>query len=269
MITKIPLSKLVLETLEFENPRLDSGLDDESITLLAQEINHRGLLYPLLVWPYGSFYVVIGGQRRLKAVRYLVTTGDLSPDQEIAVSILTSKTIEEARETALADNIHREQLSGYEIARVLSSMEGTGEEIAAKVGLSYSHVSKLLATWRSSSDELKEEWRTGKLTNNEALRLSSLPPTTQVTALSGKEPILVVKDPPRRPDVVMPTGKKKTGPKGANKRPSVVALKRLLDAMPAPESHYYRGVKDALHYASTGEIPDEMTALVDVTTEPT
>jgi ParB/RepB/Spo0J family partition protein len=168
-------SQLSLDGAGFENPRTDSGLDDASIKELAEDIEARGLLHPLTIWPateagtdLRTRYVVIDGQRRYLAIQRLIEDGNWPADRPVPHRLYPAPTIGEAREAALASALHRQDLSTYEIAVALAKLEGTPAEIAARVGKSRDYVYFLLRVHKHVSDETRARWRAGTITAADA-----------------------------------------------------------------------------------------------------
>jgi len=116
-------------------PRHD--IDPEGVAALAASIARNGLLNPILVRREGERYVLIGGERRLRACEQLgrptifavIVKGD--PD-----------------ELSLIDNIQRQDLNAVEIAgglaRLLEAHGYTHEELGAIAGMSRVSVTRLL-----------------------------------------------------------------------------------------------------------------------------
>jgi ParB-like chromosome segregation protein Spo0J len=166
-------SQLSLDGAGFENPRTDSGLDGTSIKELADDIESRGLLHPLTIWPTVgddgvTRHVVIDGQRRYLAIRRLIEDGNWPADRPVPHRLYPAPTIGEAREAALASALHRQDLSTYEIAVALAKLEGTPAEIAARVGKSRDYVYFLLRVHKHVSDESRGRGRAGAITAADA-----------------------------------------------------------------------------------------------------
>jgi ParB/RepB/Spo0J family partition protein len=120
---------------------LDFRLDDtpEDLVELAESIRTIGVLQPLLVRSVDGHLEVVAGRRRLAAAR-------AAGLQEVPVQIL-ELTDEQAADIALAENIHRRDLSAIEEALAFARMRDLGltqTQIAARVGRSQVHVSMLL-----------------------------------------------------------------------------------------------------------------------------
>ncbi|MEX0757053.1 MAG: ParB/RepB/Spo0J family partition protein, partial [Acidimicrobiia bacterium] len=122
-----------------QQPR--STFDDESLASLAESIAEIGLLQPIVVRETDSGYVLVAGERRLRAAKRaglseipsIVRTGD---DQ-------ASSLVE-----ALVENVQREDLTPLEEAaayrQMLDDFEMTHAAIAERVGKSRSAISNSL-----------------------------------------------------------------------------------------------------------------------------
>jgi len=114
--------------------------DEKSIDELAESINRYGLLQPIVVIKNSDSYVLVAGERRLRAVKKLGKS-------EIK-AIVIETDLNELREYALIENIQRENLNPIEIAKSLKSLieehNYTHEELAKIISKSRSYVTNLL-----------------------------------------------------------------------------------------------------------------------------
>lgn len=124
-ITDIPLEKIQANP---ENPR--KKFDTLSIAELAQTIREHGLLQPILVQVAGDSYMVISGERRLRACRQL--------GLKTVPCMIKSFNDRKVLEVSLIENIQREQLDAIEEAIVYKKLMNdytlTQEDLAQKVG---------------------------------------------------------------------------------------------------------------------------------------
>jgi ParB family chromosome partitioning protein len=122
-----------------KQPRLE--FDQETLDALAASIDLVGLLQPIVVQADGDGYVLVAGERRLRAVKQLGWT-------EVAAVIRDSTDDENSLTEALVENLQREDLSVLEEAaafqQLLEDFGLTHEEIATRVGRSRSGVSNTL-----------------------------------------------------------------------------------------------------------------------------
>lgn len=124
-----PINELPIEQL-IERQNCRSNLGD--LSGLIESIRQDGIIEPLIVRPSGANHEVICGHRRLAAARELKIA-------KVPV-VVRDMTDEQARWTALIENVQRESLPPMDEAKAFSLMAATGptgltdEEIAARVG---------------------------------------------------------------------------------------------------------------------------------------
>lgn len=112
---KVPSGTKVL-TIDVEQiklspyqPRIISSEVQQSIVDLADSILQNGLINPIVVRPTGSFYELVGGERRFRAIR------DILKHKTINCIVSNKmKNNDQAALVALIDNHIRENLSDYE-----------------------------------------------------------------------------------------------------------------------------------------------------------
>lgn len=117
--------------------RLDENTDD--LAELARSVAEHGVLQPLVVRDTGHELEVVAGRRRLAAAR--IAGLDAVP------CVIRSLDDNEAADIALAENIHRRELSPVEEGLAYAHMRErglTGQAIAQRVGRSRTHVQNLL-----------------------------------------------------------------------------------------------------------------------------
>jgi ParB family chromosome partitioning protein len=122
-----------------KQPRTE--FDQASLDSLAASIEGVGLLQPIVVRPAGDGYVLVAGERRLRAVRQL-------GHAEIA-AVIREETDDATNLTeALVENLQREDLNPLEEAaayrQLLEDLGMTHDEIAERVGRSRSAVTNTL-----------------------------------------------------------------------------------------------------------------------------
>jgi len=114
--------------------------DEKSIEELANSINRYGLLQPIVVIKNDESYILVAGERRVRAIKKL-------GKKEIK-AIVIDTDLNELREYALIENIQRENLNPIEIAKSLKSLidehNYTHEELAKIISKSRSYVTNLL-----------------------------------------------------------------------------------------------------------------------------
>jgi ParB family chromosome partitioning protein len=169
---KVPLSALRASSVQ---PRRDFA--EEPLDELAASIREKGVLQPLLVRPIEGGYEVVAGERRMRAAR-------MAGLREIPV-IVRELSDQEALETAIVENLQREDLNPVEEARAYQKLLGFGqtqERIAQAVGRSRSAVAnslRLLQLPQAAVAALE----TGRLTPGHARAILALPDQRRAWAL--------------------------------------------------------------------------------------
>ena len=123
------------------NPRQPRTVfDDEPLDALAASIQEVGVLQPVVVRRVGGAYVLIAGERRLRAAKRagLAT---------VPVVVRESSDADSLRE-ALIENIHREDLNPIELAEsfhtLLEELGLKQETLASRLGVSRSHIANTI-----------------------------------------------------------------------------------------------------------------------------
>jgi len=123
-IVELPLSKIIPNPYQ---PRVH--FDEESINELSQSIKSHGLLQPVVVIEQGDEYVLIAGERRVRASKI----AGLKTIKAVIVDIDRSKF----RELALIENIQRESLNPVELAK-------SYKELIEDYGITHEELSKVI-----------------------------------------------------------------------------------------------------------------------------
>ncbi len=114
--------------------------NEESIKELAASIEKHGLMQPIIVIENEGEYILVAGERRLRAVKSL--------GKESIKAIISDISLKDLREYALIENIQREDLNALEIALSLKSLIDefgfTHEELAKNIGKSRTYISNML-----------------------------------------------------------------------------------------------------------------------------
>jgi len=114
--------------------------DENSINELAKSIQKHGLMQPIVVIEDNDEYILVAGERRLRAVKSLGKT--------TIKAIVSDISIDELREYALIENIQREDLNPLEIAASLKALIDeygvTHEELAKSLGKSRTYISNMI-----------------------------------------------------------------------------------------------------------------------------
>ena len=113
---------------------------EEAIRELADSIQKYGLLQPVVLIKDNEEYILVAGERRLRATKLL--------GEEVIKAIVVDYSKDDLREYALIENIQREDLNPIEVAYSLQSLieeHGyTHEELANAISKSRSYVTNLL-----------------------------------------------------------------------------------------------------------------------------
>lgn len=140
-VTAAPAPSIVLLAVDDLHLGLDFRLDDDTDDLadLATSVAELGVLQPLTVRQNAAGWEVVAGRRRLAAAR-------LAGLEQVPCT-LRQLTDDEAADIALAENLHRRDLSAVEVALALKRLRDQGlnqTQIADRVGRSQGTVSALL-----------------------------------------------------------------------------------------------------------------------------
>lgn len=147
---------------------------NESLNELADSIKEYGLLQPVLVYQDGDHYVLIAGERRLRASKLL--------GLEKIKAIIAEIDLNQLREVALIENIQREDLNPIDLANAYDELirvyQLTHEEVAKKVQKSRSQITNTLRLLELS-DEVRMMLVEEKITQGHAKILIGLPKEEQ------------------------------------------------------------------------------------------
>ena len=127
------------------------SFDDTALAELAESIKNDGLLQPIVVTEDIDGYVLIAGERRLRAHK-------LAKIKEIRAIVLNSDD-QKMRQFALIENIQREQLNSVELAddyqELLKLHELTHEELSVRIHKSRTHITNTLRLLQLSAKTQK------------------------------------------------------------------------------------------------------------------
>ncbi|MCK9492397.1 MAG: ParB/RepB/Spo0J family partition protein [Sulfurimonas sp.] len=114
--------------------------DESSLLELGESIKHDGLLQPIVVTQDFDGYVLIAGERRLRASK-LVKLKTIR-------AILLNSDKQKMRQFALIENIQRDELNAVELAEAYSELlkmyDVTQEELANKIHKSRTHITNTI-----------------------------------------------------------------------------------------------------------------------------
>lgn len=169
------------------NPRQPRSIFDASeMASLVESVKQYGVLQPLLVTmsDEGGIYVLIAGERRLRAAREAGL-------EEVPAVVLPDATEREQLELALIENVQRADLNPLEKARAYQQLVDefslSHEDIAAKVGVSRSTITNNLRLLKLPED-IRTALLDGSIKERQAaalLTLFDLPESLRKEAESG------------------------------------------------------------------------------------
>ena len=128
-VVELPLEEIVPNPYQ---PR--THFDEEAIRELSESIKRHGLLQPVVVIEQNGEYVLIAGERRVRASKM----AGLGTIRAIVADIDPSRF----RELALIENIQREELNPVELAR-------SYRELIEEYGITQEELSKIIHKSRS------------------------------------------------------------------------------------------------------------------------
>jgi ParB family chromosome partitioning protein len=162
---------LILDIDEIEpNPfQPRKRFDDEALADLSASIKQHGLLQPIVVFERNGKFVMIAGERRLRASKL----AGLTAIRAIVADINYSKL----RELALIENIQRQDLNPLELAESFNELIGehslTHETLAELIGKSRVYITNMLRLLQLG-DYAKEAIRSEKISYGHARALVGL-----------------------------------------------------------------------------------------------
>ena len=163
-----------LEVIRADPHQPRQSFDDDKLRELVASIKEKGVLQPLLVRKGDQGYILIAGERRLRAAGLAGLT-------EVPV-VLKDVQDEEAFELALIENIQRDDLNAIEEAqayqRLLDRPGNTQEVVARKVGKDRSTVSNSIRLLRLPKP-YQRHVVDGAMTSGHARTILSVAPALQ------------------------------------------------------------------------------------------
>jgi ParB family chromosome partitioning protein len=163
-IVQIPLPSIQRNPYQ---PR--ARFSEASLDELAQTIRQHGVLQPVLVRPEGPRYILVAGERRLRAAE--------RAGLATIPAVVRDLDQREMLEMALVENLQREDINAVETARAFQRLSDefglTHSEIAQRTGKSRASVVNSLRLLQLPSDVLKEI-EAGRLSEGHARALLHL-----------------------------------------------------------------------------------------------
>jgi len=239
-------------------PRQD--FDPERLQELGESIRRHGLLQPVVVIPHGDRWLLVAGERRLRAHKLM--------EMATIRAIVADVNLDELRmrELALVENIQRENLNPVELAHAyqeLLTVHGiTHEELARLVHKSRSQITNTLRLL-SLSDYAREKLVDQKITQGHAKVLLGLSDKAQrivVDTIIGRK--LSVRE---AEELAQRTKKGKAARKSRNEAGNELFEKSVLKRLKKILPFRFRTKKKSLEIRF--DSPEELESFLDFLTE--
>jgi ParB family transcriptional regulator, chromosome partitioning protein len=171
---EIPLSRIR------ENPRQPRlRMDDDALARLAESIRQHGVIQPILVTETIDGYMLVAGERRVRAARIV--------GLERIPAIVRQLADRQQLELALVENLQREDLDPMEAARayrqLMDEFSFTQEDLATRVGRARSTVANTLRLL-DLHPAVQDAVAASLITEGHARALGGLPPEAQGPAVT-------------------------------------------------------------------------------------
>ena len=168
--TKRTVQEVELEQINAGRFQPRENFNEESLNELTESIKKHGVLSPILVRELGlNKYEVIAGERRLRA--------SLKADLETIPCLIDQKKDQDALESALIENLQREDLNAVEEARGYDRLKRefglTQDEVATSTGKARSTIANSLRIL-SLPQKVLDYLAAGKIEKGHAKLLASL-----------------------------------------------------------------------------------------------
>ncbi|QKF65252.1 ParB/RepB/Spo0J family partition protein [Campylobacter corcagiensis] len=174
MVIDIEVSKIKPNPYQ---PR--QNFDEEALKELSQSIQRHGLIQPIIVFEKDGEYVLIAGERRLRATKLL---GD-----KTIKAIVADIESQNLRELALIENIQRENLNPIELANsykeLIDEYKITQDDLSDIIKKSRSQITNTLRLLNLTK-ETKEALNLGKISQGHAKVLVGLKSDDEIKILN-------------------------------------------------------------------------------------
>ena len=132
-VIEIEVKSIPVERIRVKREQVRESFDEDRLNMLAESIAQFGQLQPVIVQKDGQDYLLIAGERGLRAVMQ-------NQEEEIAAVVLSGERSEDKLyQIQLVENIQREDLNALERARAIKKlMDLTGlnkKEISKRLGV--------------------------------------------------------------------------------------------------------------------------------------
>ena len=155
------------------------SFDEEALRQLSESIARHGLIQPIIVIQKDDSYVLIAGERRLRATKLL-------GESKIKAVVADIKS-QNLRELALIENIQREDLNPIELAKSYKELIGeyriTQEELADIIKKSRTQITNTLRLLNLCS-EVQDAISADKISQGHAKIMVGLEKEDQILALN-------------------------------------------------------------------------------------
>jgi ParB family transcriptional regulator, chromosome partitioning protein len=171
---EIPLARIR------ENPRQPRlRMHDDALASLAESIGQHGVIQPILVTETIDGYMLVAGERRVRAARIA--------GLERIPAIVRQLADRQQLELALVENLQREDLDPMEAARayrqLMDEFSFTQEDLAIRVGRARSTVANTLRLLELHP-AVQDAIAASLITEGHARALGGLPPEVQAPAVT-------------------------------------------------------------------------------------
>ena len=250
-VIQLPVAKIDPNPLQ---PRVD--FDDQALRDLATSIQSDGVLQPVVVQRDQDRYILVVGERRLKACRL----AGLPTVPAIIREIESEKLLE----VTLVENIQRENLNPLEIAaaleRMIADLGLIHEELAERTGMSRTSITNHLRLLKLPL-AVKDLLRKRQLQMGHARALLALDNESQQEALAHRavEARLAVREVEHLVrNLLEPKKRKEQAPDDPNVAAALGTLERILQA---PVRVRRRGKKGRLEISFSSD--EDLAAIYD------
>lgn len=250
-VIEIPIAKIDPNPLQ---PRVE--FDERTLRDLAASIQSDGVLQPIVVRRDQDRYILVVGERRLRACRL----AGLPKVPAIVREIESDKLLE----VTLVENIQRENLNPLEVAaaldRMIADLGLIHEELAERTGMSRTSITNHLRLLKLPLG-VKDLVRKGQLQMGHARALLSLDKASQQEALAKRaaEVGLAVREVERLVrNLLEPKKEKEEPPVDPNEAAALDTLERVLQA---PVQIRRRGKKGRLEISFSSD--EDLAAIYD------